>query len=241
MFYTIRSKGQPLPVNFHFPTCKRIYNIFHPLDPVAYRIEPLLDTDLATVDPYLIDHHRGMRTVYKFKKISSDLSKGIENLQSDISKGITTFQNVLSTSSSWFSSSSSSLLMSSPAKSAFESSVEESKKKEGYGTGSTVSNPSPDRDASTLKMKCNLRAAPEQIMECFPVNEGNRLDYMLQETPWETTNPYVAALGSHSSYFENLDIARYGITLISKACAIYKSIFCFVLFVDFLLQRWSQN
>jgi hypothetical protein len=32
--------------DFSFPSCKNFFNLFHPHDPVAYRIEPLLHTPL---------------------------------------------------------------------------------------------------------------------------------------------------------------------------------------------------
>lgn len=36
-----------LDADFSAPKCKNIYNIFHPCDPVSYRMEPLVDPDFA--------------------------------------------------------------------------------------------------------------------------------------------------------------------------------------------------
>jgi phospholipase DDHD2 len=200
MFYTIRSRGRRIKSDFQFPTCKKFYNIFHPLDPVVYRLEPLIDEDMQRVNPYLIEHHAGMRTVYKIQKITSDISKGIVNLQSDITKGIESFhsdfskgiesiQNVFNTvtrPSLWFST--------------IKSSCDGNK------------NLTPNQNASVgppARLRCDIKVSPELMMANIPLNEGNRVDYMLQETPWETANPYVAALSAHSSYFDNIDVARY--------------------------------
>lgn len=42
---------------FRFPTCSSFFNVFHPYDPVAYRIEPLLDADLFKKEPALVRKH----------------------------------------------------------------------------------------------------------------------------------------------------------------------------------------
>jgi hypothetical protein len=39
----IRNQRKPLSADFTLNGCSRVFNIFHPYDPVAYRIEPLLD------------------------------------------------------------------------------------------------------------------------------------------------------------------------------------------------------
>lgn len=54
-----------------------MYNIFHPHDPVAYRIEPLFDTAVVK-EPYLIEHHAGMRLQYQLKKMKVDFQQGID-------------------------------------------------------------------------------------------------------------------------------------------------------------------
>ena len=60
-------------------------------------------------------------------------------------------------------------------------------------TNSYASPPSPTvRDASHLRL-----------------NDGERIDFALQETPIEAASEYVAAFTSHQSYFHNPDIARF--------------------------------
>lgn len=52
------------------PGCKRVYNIFHPYDPVAYRIEPLIESKNARVDPKIITHWKGgFRVQYQTKML----------------------------------------------------------------------------------------------------------------------------------------------------------------------------
>lgn len=45
--------------DFVLPTCANVFNIFHPSDPIAYRIEPLIDPNLAQQEPALVPHYRG--------------------------------------------------------------------------------------------------------------------------------------------------------------------------------------
>ena len=40
-----------LGANFKLPTCPKFFNIFHPYDPVAYRVESLIDPEYATLRP----------------------------------------------------------------------------------------------------------------------------------------------------------------------------------------------
>mmetsp|Transcript_16820 Transcript_16820/g.25291 ORF Transcript_16820/g.25291 Transcript_16820/m.25291 type:complete len:645 (-) Transcript_16820:185-2119(-) len=73
---SLRSADVPtISPNFTFPTCSRFYNIFHPHDPVAYRVEPLLDPQLQSRSPAIVPHHDGgFRVHYKIKNIATQLS-----------------------------------------------------------------------------------------------------------------------------------------------------------------------
>lgn len=42
------------------PVCRRMYNVFHPFDPVAYRLEPLIQRH-GCPRPQLVPYHRGGR------------------------------------------------------------------------------------------------------------------------------------------------------------------------------------
>lgn len=52
------------------------------------------------------------------------------------------------------------------------------------------------------------RETIDRMPLCMLNGEG-RIDYMLQESMLENTNTYVAALGAHSNYFDNKDVAKY--------------------------------
>lgn len=63
MFVTIRGIDK-LGLDFRLPTCPGFYNIFHPFDPVAYRIEALVNPDMKGIRPVLIPHHKGRKRMH---------------------------------------------------------------------------------------------------------------------------------------------------------------------------------
>ncbi|KFO15459.1 Phospholipase DDHD2, partial [Balearica regulorum gibbericeps] len=62
MFLTVRGVKRINP-NYSLPTCKGFFNIFHPFDPVAYRIEPMIVPDLE-FEPMLLPHHKGRKRMH---------------------------------------------------------------------------------------------------------------------------------------------------------------------------------
>ncbi|XP_045432091.1 SEC23-interacting protein isoform X4 [Pipistrellus kuhlii] len=79
MFLTIRGVDR-IDENFRLPTCKGFFNIYHPLDPVAYRLEPMIvpDLDLKAV---LIPHHKGR------KRLHLELKDSLSRMGSDLKQG----------------------------------------------------------------------------------------------------------------------------------------------------------
>ncbi|XP_010499700.1 PREDICTED: phospholipase SGR2-like isoform X2 [Camelina sativa] len=46
------------------PACRRMFNIFHPYDPVAYRLEPLVCKEYLPKRPVIIPYHRGGKRLH---------------------------------------------------------------------------------------------------------------------------------------------------------------------------------
>lgn len=63
MFLNVRGV-QNISKEYKFPTCDRMFNIFHPYDPLAYRMEPLIDPRFKNVEPVQIPHHRGGKRMH---------------------------------------------------------------------------------------------------------------------------------------------------------------------------------
>ncbi|KAI3461756.1 hypothetical protein Pfo_018419 [Paulownia fortunei] len=51
-------------INEEMPACRQMFNIFHPFDPVAYRIEPLICKEFIHKRPVIIPYHRGGKRLY---------------------------------------------------------------------------------------------------------------------------------------------------------------------------------
>ncbi|KAK9889140.1 hypothetical protein WA026_004410 [Henosepilachna vigintioctopunctata] len=83
MFVTVRGLDS-LGEDFSLPTCNAFLNIFHPYDPVAYRIESLVNPALASLKPMLIPHHKGRKRMHLGKKtygrILNDFSEMCTNI-----------------------------------------------------------------------------------------------------------------------------------------------------------------
>jgi len=62
MFLTVRGVDE-IGLDFQLPTCPRLFNIFHPFDPVAYRIEPLVNPSIRA-SPVLMPHHKGRKRMH---------------------------------------------------------------------------------------------------------------------------------------------------------------------------------
>lgn len=63
MFVTVRGIDN-LGLDFKLPTCERFFNIFHPYDPVAYRIESMINSECTALQPVLIPHHKGRKRMH---------------------------------------------------------------------------------------------------------------------------------------------------------------------------------
>ncbi|KAK4371881.1 hypothetical protein RND71_007265 [Anisodus tanguticus] len=65
------------------PACRQMFNIFHPFDPVAYRIEPLVCKEYLNKRPVIIPYHRGGKRLHvgfqEFKEVAALHSQAFVN------------------------------------------------------------------------------------------------------------------------------------------------------------------
>lgn len=70
VFLMIRNQENPLSATFALNGCAKVFNIFHPYDPVSYRIEPLLHPRNAEIEPNIMTHwNGGFRFQYQTKRL----------------------------------------------------------------------------------------------------------------------------------------------------------------------------
>ena len=89
---TVASK-QPdiLSITVSSPKCHQLYNIFHPADPIAYRIEPLISRAMASLKPQPLPYtKRGLFNVEvpSFTNIGARVGQSVSGLWSNITTGV---------------------------------------------------------------------------------------------------------------------------------------------------------
>uniref|UniRef100_A0A8C8DZX9 DDHD domain containing 2 n=1 Tax=Oryzias sinensis TaxID=183150 RepID=A0A8C8DZX9_9TELE len=158
MFLTVRGLKRIDP-NYTFPTCKSFYNIYHPYDPVAYRIEPMIVSEVD-LEPMLIPHHKGR------KRMHLELKDSLTRMSMDLKN------NVLgSLRTAWQS------FARMPV--AALPSVEE-------GETSADANPQEAQGVCVeAESSMNAEQTENSEIKMGMLNGGRRIDYVLQEKPIE--------------------------------------------------------
>uniref|UniRef100_A0A8C7HEH6 SEC23 interacting protein n=1 Tax=Oncorhynchus kisutch TaxID=8019 RepID=A0A8C7HEH6_ONCKI len=185
MFLTVRGLKK-IEENYQLPTCKGFFNIYHPLDPVAYRIEPMILPDLD-LKPVLIPHHKGR------KRLHLELKESLSRMGSDLKHGF-----ISSLRSAWQTLNDFARAHTTNAQLAAELAMVANQIKE---------------EEEKHAHKQRIMESPELLreeeaqMKIGMLNGGNRIDYVLQEKPIESFNEYLFALQSHLCYWESEDTA----------------------------------
>ncbi len=172
VFLMIRNQQRPLTKEFYLPGCPRVFNIFHPFDPVAYRIEPLIEPRNADFEAKIMTHwNGGFRVHYQTKRLWKKLvdvtwrtqQKIIDSLEAGIAR-----LGLLDGT------------------------------QEGVGD---------DEEEAESEISSDESRARQFV--AGQLNQGRRIDYMLQEKEIENANVYVAALAAHSSYWIEKDLSLF--------------------------------
>ncbi|KAK6635829.1 hypothetical protein RUM44_001083 [Polyplax serrata] len=179
MFVTVRGIDS-LGLDFSLPTCSRFFNIFHPFDPVAYRVEALINPELSEKRPVLIPHHKGR------KRMHLELKETMGRVGADLKQRL--IDSVRSTWNTVYQ-----LTMFGRADDGLEQEVNKVIEKQ-------------------LERQQTESAAAQCLNDCYDtdfdagkLNQGRRIDYVLQEAPLESFNEYVSALTSHVIYWDSED------------------------------------
>ncbi|XP_031458060.1 phospholipase DDHD2 [Phasianus colchicus] len=177
MFLTVRGVKRINP-DYSLPTCKGFFNIFHPFDPVAYRIEPMIVPDLE-FEPMLLPHHKGR------KRMHLELKEGLTRMSVDLKNNLLGSLRV-----AWQSFTRAPLAAVEGTSSEGEAETEESTEKQ----------PDPKPEEAPVPAK-----EDPSLINVGKLNRGNRIDYVLQEKPIESFNEYLFALQGHLCYWESED------------------------------------
>uniref|UniRef100_F6TPA1 SEC23 interacting protein n=1 Tax=Xenopus tropicalis TaxID=8364 RepID=F6TPA1_XENTR len=185
MFLTVRGLDK-IEETFRLPTCKGFFNIYHPLDPVAYRLEPMILPDID-LKPVLIPHHKGR------KRLHLELKESLTRMGSDLKHGfISSLRSAWQTLNDFARAHTSSAQLQLELKKVADQIEEEEKQQE--VDADKVESPETSREED-VTVKIGM------------LNGGRRIDYVLQEKPIESFNEYLFALQSHLCYWESEDTA----------------------------------
>ncbi|XP_008769590.1 phospholipase DDHD2 isoform X2 [Rattus norvegicus] len=178
MFLTVRGLRRIDP-NYKFPTCKGFFNIYHPFDPVAYRIEPMVVPGVE-FEPMLIPHHKGR------KRMHLELREGLTRMSMDLKNNL-----LGSLRMAWKS------FTRAPYPALQASEMAEDTEAE--------SEPSSEKPSDANTEEPPVEVKEEAPINVGMLNGGQRIDYVLQEKPIESFNEYLFALQSHLCYWESED------------------------------------
>ncbi|XP_021092465.1 phospholipase DDHD2 isoform X4 [Heterocephalus glaber] len=184
MFLTVRGLKRIDP-NYKFPTCKGFFNIYHPFDPVAYRIEPMVAPGVE-FEPMLIPHHKGRKRMHLGKSIKLELREGLTRMSMDLKNNL-----LGSLRMAWKSFTRAPY----PALQAETAEEAEAEPESSLEQASDVS----------TEETCAAGKGELPPVNVGMLNRGQRIDYVLQEKPIESFNEYLFALQSHLCYWESED------------------------------------
>ncbi|KAM8923756.1 SEC23-interacting protein isoform 2-T2 [Pelodytes ibericus] len=186
MFLTVRGLDK-IEDHYRLPTCKGFFNIYHPLDPVAYRLEPMIIPDID-LKPVLIPHHKGR------KRLHLELKESLTRMGSDLKHGfISSLRTAWQTLNEFARAHTSSAQLQAELEKVADQIQEEEAKQQ-------------EVDADKLESPESSREE-ELSVKIGMLNNGRRIDYVLQEKPIESFNEYLFALQSHLCYWESEDTA----------------------------------
>ncbi|PWA26033.1 hypothetical protein CCH79_00001347 [Gambusia affinis] len=198
MFLTVRGL-EKIDEAYQLPTCKGFFNIYHPLDPVAYRIEPMIVPDLD-LKPVLIPHYKGR------KRLHLELKESLSRMGSDLKHGfISSLRSAWQTLNEFARAHTSSALQAELAIVANQIEEEEQHAHDDHKVGESA----------------ELQREDEPQVKIGMLNGGNRIDFVLQEKPIESFNEYLFALQSHLCYWQSEDTALLLLKEIYKTAGIH--------------------
>ncbi|XP_046327437.2 phospholipase DDHD2-like isoform X2 [Haliotis rufescens] len=172
---------------FKLPTCSRVFNIFHPFDPVAYRLEPLVNPAASSIKPVLIPHHKGR------KRLHLELRESLTRVGNDLKNKL-----MDSLRSTW--NSIHDFAMAHRAAATPESLQQEMDKE----MTSVIQQLQQQNEEDKIETG-SVASSHDDDLCMGQLNEGRRVDFVLQEKPIESFNDYLFALASHGCYWESED------------------------------------
>ena len=78
-----------LPISISSPKCSEIFNIFHPTDPIAYRLEPLISPTMATMKPQPLPYtKKGLFGAPGIANIGARVGQSVGSMWYNLTSGV---------------------------------------------------------------------------------------------------------------------------------------------------------
>ncbi|XP_062502045.1 phospholipase DDHD2-like isoform X2 [Corticium candelabrum] len=176
----IRGDLERIGLDYSLPTCSSVFNVFHPYDPMASRLEPVVEP-MLNVKPFLVPHHKGRKRFHL--ELKENLGRMGANLKRQIIQGVKqTWQQLNDFARSHYSK---------------DNAEDQDTQLEMVSTQ--------DQSLSDAVTEQSVSEAGEEDIRIGNLNGGRRIDYVLQEKPIESLNEYLFAFSSHFSYWQSED------------------------------------
>ncbi|ANB12334.1 putative carboxylic ester hydrolase [Sugiyamaella lignohabitans] len=179
-----------------------MYNLFHPSDPISYRVEPLVTPYAAKLKPVPIPFTKGGLTtqIQELSELGSKISQSASMMWSNITSSLTKsdlLEQIKKTDEEEAAVAAAAAALRAKAESK-EDSDDSSAKSDTQQRQKDL--PSEQLDVVNTKLKA--------------LNPAGRLDYVLQEGVLDIS--ILSAIASHVSYFETEDIANFVLQILYK-------------------------
>lgn len=187
------------------PNVKSYYNVFHPTDPVAYRVDPLVHRDAASLAPGQVEFANG--TVPRQLKAFQELSGKVFGEATEF----------WDTASKFFPFGSKAAAMIDQVGSKKASQTEQT---DNENQGKDAADKKKADDEASTKDRYPFDKLPKETQDAVKralrqINPTGQIDHALQVGPLELT--VLTALASHISYFESADVADFTLRAIYRS------------------------
>ena len=88
---------ESLGEDFSFETCGKFLNIFHPMDPFAYRVEPFINPE--SPKPVQIPHHKGRKRLHL--EIADNLGKAAAEMKAGLMRSMKSVMSSVRRAAGW--------------------------------------------------------------------------------------------------------------------------------------------
>lgn len=179
-----------------YPKVRNLFNIFHPSDPVSYRIEPLISKHAAKLRPYPMQYTKaGIRQ--QLVGLSSIPQRAFEGATSYWGALRSSITNSIVSRSLGYSE------LSSPSSSKLKSEIEDEKQR----VANEISKQHEETLFAGFEKAWGTKSKTEGSEKLKALNQSGRIDFAIQEDMFGSS--YMSAISAHLAYWADSDLTYF--------------------------------